>query len=479
MRHTGIWIGGEEEASDSGAEFPVLNPATRETIGHAASGNASDIDRAVRTARRGFARWNVLSPGERERILLRAADIFESQGQARLLDILIDESGSTKTKAGYEIGYTPSLLRTAAGEVRRLYGDTFPNDRNDRMSMVIREPLGVVGVLAPYNAPLALLAKMVAFPLAAGNAVVVKPSEETPFIALEFAKMMLEAGLPAEALSLVTGFGPDVGAPLASHPDVDAIALTGATATGIAVGREAMRSLKRMQLELGGKNALVVLADYDPVAAAQIAADGIFTHAGQICMANSRVIVEAPIFDAFLAAFKAAAEALKFGDLRDPDTAYGPLINQKALDKVRAQQDMAVAAGARIVSGGEVLRGLVYAPTILVDTPRDTPAWREESFGPVANVVKAANFSDAIAIANDCDYGLSAGVLTHDLARGMQAARKIRAGSVHIGMHPFQSNAMAPIGGYKLSGLGKSGGRYSTEEFTELKWISLELGADL
>ena len=476
MRSGGILIGGEELPSRSGRSFPVYNPDTGEVLGHAASGDAEDIDRAVAAARRGFEAWNDLTPGLRERILLRAAEIFEDEDGTRLQDLLMAESGSTIGKAAYEVGYTPSLLRTAAGEVRRLYGDTFPNDRNDRISMVIREPLGVVGVLAPYNAPLALLAKMVAFPLAAGNAVVIKPSEETPFIALEFAKVLLRAGVPPDAVSVVTGMGPDVGAPLAVHPDVDAIALTGSTATGIAVGREAMGGLKRVQLELGGKNALVVLADYDPVEAAQIAADGIFFHGGQICMANSRVIVEAPIYEPFLKAFKAAAERLTFGDLSDPATAYGPLINQRAVDKVRAQQAQAVAAGARIVTGGTVLRDMVYAPTILAETPRDASAWREESFGPVANVVKAADFEDAITIANDCDYGLSAGVLTHRIGLGLKAARRIKAGSVHIGMHPFQSNAMAPIGGTKMSGIGKSGGRYSTEEFTELKWISLEVG---
>ena len=472
----GILIAGKDRPANGGGTFKVYVPETGALLGQVANGQAPDVDLAVQTARRGFDVWQKLTPTERECILLKAADIFEIQGKERFEDLLIDESGSTITKAGYEINYTPSLMRTAAGEVRRLYGDTFPNDRNERLSFVMREPIGVVGVLSPYNAPLALLAKMVAFPLAAGNSVVIKPSEETPFIALEFARVLLEAGLPAETIGVVTGFGQSAGAPLVSHKGVDAIALTGATSTGVNIGRDAVSGMKRMQLELGGKNALVVLPDFDVEHAAQIAADGIFVHAGQICMANSRIIVDASIYDDFLPAFKTKAENLQLCSLRDPDTAYGPLINRRALDKIISQQDSAVNAGAKILTGGQVFNGLTYRPTVLVNTPHDCTAWREESFGPIANVVKADDFDHAISLANDSDYGLSAGVLTHDVSKGFLAARRIKAGSVHIGMHPFQSNAMAPIGGYKMSGIGRSGGHYSTEEFTQLKWISLETG---
>lgn len=477
MLKAGHLIAGQECFSASGKTFDVFAPESGVVIGYCAKGGAAEIDTAVQAARRGFAKWSGLDPKERERILLKAADIFEVEGKARFEDLVIDESGSTITKAGYEISYTPDLMRTAAGEVRRLYGDTFPNDSAGSLSFVIREPIGVVGVLSPYNAPLALLAKMVAFPLAAGNAVVIKPSEETPLVALEFARVLLEAGLPEESISVVTGFGVDCGAALVAHGDVDAIALTGATTTGKLIGAQAIQTLKRMQLELGGKNALIVLADYNVEKAAQIAADGIFVHAGQICMANSRVIVETPIYDEFAQAFKTCAEKLSLGDLRDPTTAYGPLINQRAVDKVAEQQDKAVKAGASILTGGKVVRGLVYAPTILEDTPMTSAAWREESFGPIANLVKAKDFEDCILLANDTDYGLSAGVLTNDMTLGFSAAQRIRAGSVHLGMHPFQSNALAPIGGYKQSGLGRSGGKYSTEEFTELKWISLEAGS--
>lgn len=473
---TGLLIGGIETPAASAATFEVLSPATEQAIGTAARADARDVDRAVAAARKGFETWSALPPNAREAALLNAANLMVQHGEARYLEALIDESGSTINKARHEIHYTVDLLRTAAGEVRRLYGDTFPNDRPDRVSMVFREPLGVVAIVSPYNAPLALLAKMTAFPLAAGNSVVIKPSEETPQIAVAFGRLLIEAGIPADAVNVVTGFGADCGAALVSHENINGIALTGSTATGRAIGAQAMQSMRRVQLELGGKSALLVLKDFDPQKAAQIAVQGMFNHAGQICMANSRIVVEAPIFDAFCEAFKAACEALPLGDLRDPATAYGPLINRRALDKVIEHQQDALAAGAKLLTGGKVESGLRYQPTVVLSPPRDSSIWRDESFGPITSVVRAADLDDAIALANDSDFGLSAAVLTRDIVAGFKAARAIRSGAVHIGMHSFQSNAMAPVGGLGLSGLGRSGGHYSTEEFTELKWISVELG---
>lgn len=472
-----LLINGQWKNAATGESFEVLNPATETVMGTAARATAPDVDAAVTAARAGFAQWSALAPRERELALLKTADLLDARGEDELLDTLIDESGSTITKARNEIRYSADLLRTAAGESRRLYGDTFPNDNPQRLSMVFREPVGVIAVVSPYNAPLALLVKMVAFPLAAGNAVVIKPSEETPLIALAFARLLLEAGVPPAAVNVVTGFGAECGAPLVAHAGVDGIALTGSTATGQAIGAQAMQRMLRVQLELGGKSALLVLRDVNVAQAADIAAAGMFSHAGQICMANSRIIVEQTIHAEFLEAFKAACEALPLGDLRDPDTAYGPLINRKALQKIQQHQADALAAGARLLTGGEVVRGLTYAPTVLLDPPANCSAWRDESFGPLTSVVAAADLDEAISLANDSVFGLSAGVLTQNIQWGFKAARAIRSGAVHIGMHSFQSNAMAPIGGLGLSGIGRSGGHYSIEEFTELKWVSVELGA--
>ena len=343
----GLFIDGVERAADSGQTFEVLAPATGQCVGKAARANEYDVDEAVRSARAGFETWHRLAPREREAILLQAAELVRQHGEKRLLDTLIDESGSTINKARGEIGYCVDLLRTAAGEVRRLYGDTFPNDRPDRVSMVYREPLGVVTVIAPYNSPLALTTKMSAFPLAAGNAIVLKPSEETPLTAIEFARIFRDAGMPDGVVNVITGFPGDCGAPLVSHEGIDCIALTGSTATGVRVGSAAIQNMRRVQLELGGKSAILVLRDVVVEEAARVAFDGMFAHAGQICMANSRIVVEEAIFDEFASALKAIAESTHLGDLRDTATAYGPLINQDALDKVQRHQATAPSNAGR------------------------------------------------------------------------------------------------------------------------------------
>jgi aldehyde dehydrogenase (NAD+) len=474
-KNFGLFINGKERPAASRATFVVENPADGSIVAQAARGDAEDAELAVQAARAAFPRWANLPAAERERLLLKAADVFEQQ-QDRFIDLLIDESGSTITKARYEINYTPQLLRAAAGEARRLYGETMPHDRPTCLSFVIREPVGVVLAIVPFNAPLALLVKMIAFPLAAGNTVIAKPSEETPLVAVEFAKLLSEAGWPAGVFNVVTGYGHECGAALVNHAGINGVALTGSTATGQKVGAAAISRMRAMQLELGGKNPLIVLGDVDPIEAAATAAEGIFYHAGQICMANARVLVERSIAEPFAAALVSKAESLKLGDVRDETTAYGPLINAAALQKVEQHVANAVSAGAKLLTGGSAHHGLVYRPTVLWNPPLDCAAWCEETFGPVVSVVPVDNLQEAIALANASEYGLSAAILTRDVQQAFTAARQLRCGSVHIGMHSFQSNALAPIGGYGLSGIGRSGGSYSIEAFTEQKWISIEIG---
>jgi aldehyde dehydrogenase (NAD+) len=475
MKTYGHFIHGQEIPAAGGETFPSYAPMTGEILGHAARGTTADVEAAVASARKGYQHWSALPPAEREKILLRCADHVEAQYD-RLLNLLIDESGSSIIKAKYEVLYTASVLRAAAGEVRRMVADTLPNEKPHRMSLVVREPVGVVLAISPFNAPLVLLAKMVVFPLGAGNAVIAKPSEETPLIAVEFAKVLHEAGLPDGVLNVVTGYGKECGEPLARHPLINGIALTGSTATGVKIGEIAIQSMKRLQLELGGKNPLLVLNDTDVTKAAEIAAVGAFTHGGQICMSSARILVEAPNGRAFAEALAKKAASLHLGDLRDEKTAYGPLINQRALEKVVRHVRAAKDGGGEILTGGSVHRGLVFQPTVIFNPPRSGPCWDEETFGPVAMVIEVPSFDEMIAVANESDYGLSAGVLTNDMVRGLSAARRIRCGSVHVGAHSFQSDPMAPIGGYGMSGIGRSGGKYSVEHFTELKWISLELG---
>jgi acyl-CoA reductase-like NAD-dependent aldehyde dehydrogenase len=454
--------------------FAVLNPYTGETLGDVARSNAEDVKIAIESSNKAFPNWANLAAWEREKILLTCADALEENAE-KLTNILIDESGSCITKSRYETSYTSRLFRAASGEATRLYGETMPNERATRMTFVVREPIGVVVCIVPFNAPLALLAKMVAFPLAAGNTVVVKPSEETPLIALEFAKILTEAGLPDGVLNVVNGYGHEIGETLITNKHVRGVALTGSTTTGQIVGKQAINGMKHLQLELGGKNPLIILDDFDVTKAADIAAEGIFTHSGQICMANSRVLVQKGIADKFCGKLVEKAESLFLGDLRDERTFYGTLINQKAIEKVELHVKDAIEKGAKLLTGGRVLEGLRYAPTVLLNPPKNSLAWCEESFAPLVSVTIIEDLDEAIELANDSDYGLSAGILTNDVQQGFTAARQIKAGSVHIGMHPFQSNALAPIGGYGMSGIGRSGGKYSVEAFTEEKWISVEL----
>jgi acyl-CoA reductase-like NAD-dependent aldehyde dehydrogenase len=474
LHHAGHFIDGQERPSANESIFEVLNPGSEAQLGTAARGDAADAETAVQAARRAFPGWANRPPAERERIMLQAADAVAANAD-RFIDLLIDESGSTIGKARHEVVYGADLLRAAAGEARRLYGDTFPNDKPHRLSLVVREPMGVVVAISPFNAPLVLLIKMIAFALAAGNCVIAKPSEETPLVAVELARVLHQAGLPPGVFNVVTGYGAECGAALVEHPGINAIAFTGSTATGVRIAQAAAPHMHRLQLELGGKNPLLVLNDVNPAQAAETAAVGAFFHAGQICMSSARILVEQAVARPFAEALAQKATTLPLGDLRDPATAYGPLINRAALLKVERHVADAVTQGAELLSGGTAYRGLIYRPTVLWNPPRKTAVWCEETFGPVTAVVPVADLDEAIALANESDYGLSAGILTNDLQRGLGAARRLRSGTVHVGMHSFQSDAMAPIGGYGLSGYGRSGGKYSVEQFTELKWISVEL----
>jgi aldehyde dehydrogenase (NAD+) len=467
-------IGGESQPAAGGDSFPVRAPVDDAPVGVAALGGAGDIDRAVAAARAAQPGWWAAPPARRERVLLDLARALEQPDARALVDLVIDESGSTIGKARAELAYSVELLRAAAGEARRLYGDTVPHDRPGRLSIVVREPVGAVGVISPFNAPLALLVKMVAFPLAAGNAVVIKPSEETPLTAHRLVELAGAVGMPPGVCNLVTGRG-DCGAALARHPGVDGLVFTGSTEVGRSVARAAADRTRRVQLELGGKNPIVVFDDVDPERAAEVVCAGAFAHAGQICMANSRLVVTRGIADRLTDAIVRRCEALPLGDLRDPATAYGPLIHDRALGKVERHVGDAVAGGGELVTGGERFGRRGYRPTVVREPARDSQLWRDETFGPVLAIAVVDGEAEAIAAANDTDYGLSAAVLTRDGARALRVARAIRAGSVHVGMHAFQSTAMAPIGGFAGSGVGRSGGRYSTDEVTECKWISVEL----
>jgi aldehyde dehydrogenase (NAD+) len=373
------------------------------------------------------------------------------------------------------VSFTVNILRSAAGEARRIHGDIIPSDLPGVVSMAIRRPLGVVAGISPFNFPLVLSAKKVALALAAGNTFVLKPAENTSLIGLKIAEIFERAGLPPGVLNVVTGIGSVVASALVEDPRVRMISFTGSSAVGKRLAIECAKHGKKLVLELGGKSPLVVLKDADLDYATATACFGIFMHQGQICMAGSRIIVEAPIYEAFLERFVAKARTLKVGDPLDPQTVIGPLINPSKCEEIDLKVKHAAKEGARVLTGGSY-QGPFYQPTVIADVKSGMQVFRDELFGPVACVTKADNPDHALALANDTVYGLSSAVLTNDLQLAMRFARELEAGMVHVNGTTVHDEPHVPFGGVKDSGNGREGGRWSMDELTELKWVTIQLG---
>jgi len=359
--------------------------------------------------------------------------------------------------------------------VRQPHGDTFPASAPGQVGMTIRQPLGVIGGIAPFNSPFLLAMKKVAFALAAGNTFVLKPSELTPLSGLKIAEVFHEAGLPPGVLNVIPGPAAVVGDRLLADPRVKMITFTGSSKVGRHLAAEAGRHMKRVTLEMGGKNPLVVLKDADIDYAVDAAAFGIFFHQGQVCMASSRIIVEAPIFDAFLEKFVAKARTITVGDPRDPKTVVGPLIRPSQCGFIAGQIADAVAKGATVCCGG-THTGPFFTPTVLAGVTAQMAVYGEESFGPVTSVLKADDYEHALFLSNDTRAGLSSAVVTNDLQKAMDFALRSESGMVHINDTTISDEPHIAFGGVKDSGFGREGGMASIHEMTEVKWITFQLG---
>jgi acyl-CoA reductase-like NAD-dependent aldehyde dehydrogenase len=441
------------------------------------AGTREDAKRAIEAAAEAFPAWSQTPPAERQQIFLRAADILESR-QEEVAAWLTRETGSTFGFAMFQLHFVPGLLRQAAALPYMPMGEVIPSDTGT-FAMGLRRPVGVVGAIAPWNAALILSARSIAAPLALGNTVVLKPSELSPYVGgLLWGEIFGEAGLPEGVLNIVThapGEAGPIGDELTKNPHVRVINFTGSTETGRRLAEAAGRNLKRIVLELGGSNPLIVLGDADLDYAVDASAFGAFLHQGQICMSARRILVEEPIADAFVERLVEKTKGLKSGDPKEQDTIIGPLITEDALTRVKGRVDDAVEKGAKVLAGGEA-EGTVYKATLVTDVPEDSELAQAETFGPVAAIEVVGSADEAVRRANSTSYGLSAGIITSDPDRGLALAQQIEAGIVHVNDQPVADEPQMPFGGVKDSGFGRFGGTAAINEFTDLHWVTIQSG---
>src|SRR3954467_15431196 len=476
VRELQQFVGGEWVAGGDGV-VDDLDPFTGDVVARVAAGTREDARRAVDAASAAFPGWWHAPPAQKQAVFLKAADLLEAR-RDDVVSWLARETGATFGFGMFQMGFVAGLFRQNAALAYQPIGTVIPSDMG-AFAMGLRRPVGVVGAIAPWNAALILSARSIASPLALGNTVVLKPSEHSPYSGgLLWGEIFAEAGLPDGVLNVVThgpGDAGPIGDELVENPHVRRLNFTGSTGTGRKLAEAAGRHLKRVLLELGGQNPLIVLADADLEYAVNAAAFGAFMHQGQICMSARRIIVERPIAEQFSSRLPPKTAALKGGDPREQDTVIGPLINEAALSLVRERVESAVAAGAKVLAGGEAV-GPRFQATLLAEVPAAAELGRRETFGPVVALEVVDGADEAVARANATSYGLSSGILTSDPDRGFALAQQLQSGIVHVNDQPVADEPQMPFGGVKDSGYGRFGGQAVLDEFTELRWITVTSG---
>lgn len=466
-------LGGSWQAGTSDSTLRVVDPYRGDVLVEIPLADPSDVDRAYRSAQAAQGDWASRPPSERSEVMQRAAAVM-AERRDEIVDWLVRESGSTIVKAAFEFDATRADFLEAATHPHRMLGQVLPSDVPGKENRVYRQPVGVVGVISPWNWPMQLSSRSVAPALATGNAVVLKPAGDTPVTGgLLLARILEEAGLPDGVLSVVVGRGSEIGDAFVQHPVPRVISFTGSTPVGRGIAEKA--PLKRLSLELGGNGPLVVLADADLDYAVGAAVFGKFFHQGQICIITNRIVVDRSVHDEFVDRFVARARSLSIGDPSDRATAIGPIINEKQLQSIRDKVGRAVDDGARCVLDGEPTgpTGWTLPPHVLLGD-NDVATAREEVFGPVATIIAADGDEDALRIANDTEYGLSSSVFTRDMERGLRFALRVQAGMTHVNDQPVNYESHVAFGGEKASGIGRFGGRWALEEFTTEHWISVQ-----
>ncbi len=477
-----LLIDGKAVESVSGETFETLNPATGEVLARVARGNAADVDLAVTAARRAFEdpSWRRMNANDRTNVLLRLADLIERNADELAVLECLDNGKPAHLTRLVEVEGSIKTFRYFAGWPTKFGGETLPvSPRGGAqiLNYTTREPIGVAGLIVPWNFPLSMAAWKVAPALAAGCTVVLKPAEQTPLTALRLGELALEAGIPPGVFNVITGFG-DAGAALVAHAGVDKIAFTGSTEVGKLIVKASAGNLKKVSLELGGKSPHIVFPDADLDAAAAAVANGIFFNQGQTCTAGSRLYAHSSCFERLLDSVSAIARKLKVGDGLKPDSDLGPLVSQEQWDRVNGYIGIGCNEGARLLTGGKrppgQERGFFFEPTVFVDANAGMRIVREEIFGPVLTALPWSDVDDLVAKANDSEYGLSAGVWTNNLKQAHRAAAALKAGTVWINCYNLLDPA-TPFGGFKQSGWGREHGRQAVELYSETKsvWVNL------
>ena len=470
----GFLIDGEERQSGSGANYERNDPFTGKLATRAAAANVADADAAVAAAAAAFKTWSKVGPGERRALLLKAADVMASK-VGEFTTLMIEETGGTAPWAGFNVMLASNMLREAAAMTTQIAGEIIPSDKPDTLAMGIRQPAGVCLGIAPWNAPVILGTRAIAMPIACGNTVVLKASESCPGIHRLIGQCLHEAGIPKGVINVITNDPRDAAAiveALIANPAVRRVNFTGSTAVGKRIGELAGKHLKPALLELGGKAPLIVLDDADIDGAVNAAVFGAFMHQGQICMSTERIIVDEKIADLFVDKLAARAAQLPAGDPRG-HVVLGSLISTQAADKMEALIADALAKGATLRAGGK-RTGTVVEATVLDNVTSNMRVYEEESFGPVKPIVRVNGEEEAIRVANDTEYGLSSAVFSRDVQRALAVAARLESGICHINGPTVSDEAQMPFGGVKGSGFGRFGGKAAINEFTDLRWVTVE-----
>ena len=470
-----LLIGGEWTDARSGREYEQVFPYTGDQVGSAPAAGREDARAAVDAAQEAFAEWSRSAPGARRAILSKAADLMMER-QTEIAQIVAEETGGVFGWGMFNVELAAGMLREAAAQAYGLVGEVIPSDVPGKLAMGVRQPAGVVVGIAPWNAPVILATRAVATPLAYANTVVLKASEISPRTHSEVARALVDAGLPSGAINLITNAPADAGDvvdELIAHPATRRINFTGSTKVGRIIAENAGRHLKRVLLELGGKAPMIVLRDADLDRAAAAASFGAFFHQGQICMSTERILVDRAVSDQLADKLAQRASALPVGDPREQTTAIGPLINADAVARVSSLVEDAVSKGATALSGGEA-DGPCFPPTVLAGVTPEMRVYGEESFGPLLAVVAVDGPDEAVQVANDTEYGLSAAVFSENVPAALELAQRIESGICHINDTTVHDEPQMPFGGVKASGFGRFGGRAALEEFTELRWITVQ-----